>query len=717
MKNYTSIIYKFKPFLIVFIVISIILSLIGLFKVNINTDFAVFGTNDSKYEQTLEELNQSFGNLEQFIIVVEHDSFDETVKDDLQKIQNELSNVPHVLQIEGVAPSEIYINGSLVTFEDATPDMMLTYYENFEEFSPMIKKDGMYYSTFTVFIDEEFSTKEMNDCEDILSKELYDSYISGDIYSQVKISDYILRILLILPPLAMLTILLVFRWKMGGFKPTIFSVLPAGIGSLWTLGLVGWFGGEASILTAVAPIFIIVIGSADGLHFMSHFQDSKLEGDTTFDSITKTLQIVGIPMIITTLTSMVGFLSLLSMNTDSIVDLAIYSSIGIFLAGVATWLILPLILSNEIDVLPKSKKERQSHLENILKKVWGIPSFLVIGMIVLLFLFGYGKINNEFDMLMVYKESTVVSKNAEKVKEVYGGNIPLYIFVKSEEDIITLASKNEIDQFSESLLELDYVTKVVNPYRLLDITFGNEIPNDVVLNNLYSQISVSPTSPIHNLMNSDESKIRLLVFTDNLENKTLLDLETFVSSYDNISISGIQYLLMDLNTSVNTMQLNSILLAITVVFIMMMISLRSIKISFISTLPIIITVLCLYGFLGITQIPLNITTVMIFSITIGVGIDYAVHFSSVYQYYKKQGLNNNEAINLAYKNSSRPIITNALGISLGLSIMMLSPLTIHFNVSILMWVSMIISVFVTLTFIPTILSFDKGGHHAKENVL
>jgi predicted RND superfamily exporter protein len=167
----------------------------------------------------------------------------------------------------------------------------------------------------------------------------------------------------------MLTILLVFRWKMGGLKPTIFSVLPAGIGSLWTLGLVGWFGGEASILTAVAPIFIIVIGSADGLHFMSHFQDSKLEGDTTFDSITKTLQIVGIPMIITTLTSMVGFLSLLSMNTDSIVDLAIYSSIGIFLAGVATWLILPLILSNEIDVLPKSKRERKNHLENILKKV------------------------------------------------------------------------------------------------------------------------------------------------------------------------------------------------------------------------------------------------------------------------------------------------------------------------------------------------------------
>ena len=144
MKNYTNLIYKFKPLFVIFIVISIVFSIIGLFKVNINTDFAVFGTNDSKYEQTLEELNQSFGKLEQFIIVVEHDYYDETVKDDLQKIQDELSNVPHVLQIEGVAPKQIFINGSIVNYEDVSSDMMLTYYENFEEFSPLILKVGKF---------------------------------------------------------------------------------------------------------------------------------------------------------------------------------------------------------------------------------------------------------------------------------------------------------------------------------------------------------------------------------------------------------------------------------------------------------------------------------------------------------------------------------------------------------------------------------------------
>jgi predicted RND superfamily exporter protein len=140
---------------------------------------------------------------------------------------------------------------------------------------------------------------------------------------------------------------------------------------------------------------------------------------------------------------------------------------------------------------------------------------------------------------------------------------------------------------------------------------------------------------------------------------------------------------------------------------MLILTLKSFKIALYSLLPIIITTASLYGFLGLSQIPLNITTVIIFSITIGVGIDYAVHFSSVYKYYLKETKDNSLAIDMAYQNSSRPIIANALGISLGLSVLILSPLTIHFNISVLMWVSMIVSVVLTLTLLPFI--FQIGG--------
>ena len=145
---------------------------------------------------------------------------------------------------------------------------------------------------------------------------------------------------------------------------------------------------------------------------------------------------------------------------------------------------------------------------------------------------------------------------------------------------------------------------------------------------------------------------------------------------------------------------------------MLVVTLRSFKVAFYSLIPIILTVVSLYGFLGLSQIPLNITTVIIFSITIGVGIDYAVHFSSVYKYYLKETNNNRLAIDMAFKNSSRPIIANAVGISLGLSSLVFSPLTIHFNVSMLMWVSMIVSVVLTLTLLPFIFGLRKDDFNA-----
>ena len=348
MNIYTDFIYKYKKLLFVFLILYTIFSVFGILKLQLNTDFALFSTNDSVYERRITDLEETFGTLNQIILLVEHDEFNDAIFSDLYDIQRSLENVDNVTQIQGVAPETIMVAGAPMNSTDVSSAQLLNYFSSFQQFSPLIEVDGVYYSSFTIFIGDDFNQVEIREIEDILAQYDYNNYISGDTYNQSKITDYIIKILLILPPLALLTILLVFRWQMGAFKPTLLSVLPAGIGSLWTLGIVGWLGNEVSMLTAVVPIFIIVIGSADGLHFMSHFQDSKIEGLDNKEALNKTLKIVGIPMIVTTLTSMAGFLSLLSMSTSSVIDLAIFSALGILLAGVATWYVLPLVLSNNI---------------------------------------------------------------------------------------------------------------------------------------------------------------------------------------------------------------------------------------------------------------------------------------------------------------------------------------------------------------------------------
>ena len=712
MKKYTDFIYNKKLILRLTFVLLILLSIIGVTKIKLNTDFASFSPDQSIYQDRLDETEEIFGVLNQLIIIVEVDETNRVTLDDMNSLQIDLSSIEHISYVQGAAPEVLNLDGSPTFFVDIPAEVVINYYANFGDFAPLKITDESNYFVYTLFIDETFTSQNIDDIEDTLEEYDYTSYISGDSYNQLKITDYIIRILLILPPLALIIIFLVFRWQMGGMKPTLLSVLPAGVGSIWTFGIIGWIGNEVSILTAVVPIFIIVIGSADGLHFMSHYQDSKESGMKDKDAMISTLRLVGIPMIVTTLTSMAGFLSLLTISTSSIRDLSLYSSVGILLAGVATWFVLPLILAHGLNVSKKSKEKSRLDIAKGLRKLSGIPSIILVITIVIITVFSFSNINNEFNMLMVYKDSTIVAKNAEKVSEVNGGSIPLYISIETSTNVITIDSSNEVQSVVDALLGLDEVNKVVNPFELVNIIYGSqnvgEVPNDIVLNNLYTTLTTDPNSTIHNLISKDENIVRLLVFPKNLENNTLEVIEETVDSLGlKTSVTGVQYLMKDLNDSISKMQINSIFLALGVVLTMMIVTLKSFRIAIYSLIPIVITVVSLYGFLGISSIPLNITTVIIFSITIGVGIDYAVHFSSVYRFYFMETGNKKLAIDKAYNNSSRPIITNALGISLGLSILVFSPLTIHFNVSVLMWVSMMVSVILTLTILPFIFSLGR----------
>ncbi len=703
MKSYVNLLLKYrKKFLLLLIIVNIV-AVIGVFRINFDTDFAIFSTKTSVHQELLDKTDETFGGLSQIVILLEDETFTKEDVVFLSEFQTFLGNNSNVLAVQGNSPESIVIENQVIEFIDLSPEVILRFNESLGEFSNIHVKDSIYYQ-FTVFIEDDFSRSDIKDIEKYLSELDYEFYIAGDFYNQVKIIDYILFILMFLPPLTIILILLVFKMQIGSMKATVLSIVPAGLGALWTMGLIGYIGREVSILSAVVPIFIIVIGSADGLHFMSHIQDAKSEGESEKGAITTTLKMVGIPMIVTTITSMIGFLSLLSMNTSSVVDLAIYAAIGIMFAGIATWFALPLALVGGMKGLDKREITRFD-ISKYIKRIWGLPSFITVVLIVVLSILFIPKINNEFNMLMIYKGNTEVRENSDKILEVTGGSIPLYFVIESE-NILTIEAMDNSYKLESSLYSNGAV-KIINPYRMLNVigaSMGGEIDSDAKLQQIYSVITTNPATPVNSLMNITENMTRLLVFPNDFENDTLSSMEQLTDS--NSYLTGVQYLMKDLNEGIGNMQFKSIVIALGAVFAMLLLTLRSFKIAIASLLPIIITVLTVYGFLGITGISLNITTTIIFSITIGVGIDYAVHFSSIYKEYLKHG-NSKFATEKAFKYTSRPVIANALGISVGLSILMASPLQIHFNVSVLMWVSMIMSVFVTLTILPFIFNRSK----------
>ncbi|XMB87198.1 MMPL family transporter [Mycoplasmatota bacterium WC44] len=712
MKPYVTFINKFKkPLFLLFFLLNII-SIFGITKLNISTDFTIFMPNESVHKEYLDEMNSYFKSDEQMIFMIDYNEINIENLESIFILDDYLSSFTSIEFLNSPALEVLYIDGEIdetdvVNFEN--------YLKSLNELSPVIEKDGKYHAMFVAFINEEFNNDDLTSIREYLSDNDYRYSISGNKYSEMEILNFIIKIVIIFPPLALLLILFVFRLQMRSMNATLLSVLPAGIGSLWTMGLLGLLGNELSLVTVLAPIFTIVIGSADGLHFMSHMQESEEEGNSRFDSTVKTLKMVGIPMIITTITSVFGFLSLIAMKSDSIMALATSASIGITFAGIATWYILPLLLSNNIDISIKSISRRNRDLSSYLKKLWGKRIVILTVALLAGSLFISQYIKSEFNMLMIYKDNTEIQQNFKQITAINDGSLPLYVYFKTDDDILGRNSYLFAEELSNKLLKSNAVFRVNNGYSMIQLVnekmSGNhEYPeNEMIAKNIFNVLTKPGAGvPITEFISTNDKVFKIMIFPKNQSNETLTEIEKIVVDSSNTDytakVTGVQYVMKDLNDVIIKSQIITVLLAIAFVFILLLISMKSFILALISLVPIASTTVMLFGFLAVTGISLNVVTATMFSISIGVGIDYAVHFSSIFKELKKDS-EVDDAIESTFKYCSRPIIANATGIAIGLSVLILSPLTIHTYLSSLMWFSMIICLVLSLSLLPTILKW------------
>lgn len=678
MKRYIDFIYKFqKPLLVLFILINIT-AIIGVFNLKIETNFDIFKIEGSIFQKHLDTLAEEFPTSDQMIVMIEDVDLQPEKVADFETFLNTMTNISYFKGID-----------TKIDLPLPTPIDL-----DIEELSAIKTIDGKTYGIITIFPAESFGFSDLKAIESHLEDASLTFYIGGDLYMQNKIFDYLLFILILIPPSAMFILFNIFRIQMKSIKGTILSVLPAGIAALWTLGFAGLFGKDISILTVLAPIFTIIIGSADGLHFISHVQEHLEDGHNMRVSLEKSLKMVGVPMIITTVTSVVGFASLIFMNTKAIYDLAIYASIGIALAGFATWFIVPLV--NSFEHLDIRKKKSNLSLDINFKKMWGIPSYVITLLLLAVSIFTIPLINTEFNQLMMYKDYTEVSKSFEKIVAVNGGAIPIFALVGHDGNPFDPAVALEVAAFSNELTDNSHISKVISLYEIVDIV-KTKLPagapfNPDLLKNL----------EIYNEMVSD-NYVKLIIFPKDLNNDTIESIINIADGYEGIELAGTQLTMYELNQSMVKDQKNSLMIAFTLVFLSLLISLKHFLPSLIAMVPILVTTVFLFAFLGMTGISLNLFTTTLFSITIGVGIDYAIHYTSIFKMYHNEGLSSAEAVEKAYGFSSRPIIANALGFSIGLSVLLLSPLKVHFYVSALMWVSMVLSSFLSLSLLPTLL--------------
>jgi hypothetical protein len=707
--------------IIVLVVILNIVALASFFRFKLDTDFVSFFTSGNPKAEEFDRLNEKYQTGETISVLIEQD--DSLLdKENLQKVfrlQKEIEELDGISQVQSFIPPEVSLMGHVIQVDekfierhsDILEDFIRERYFRREQFLSSDESMG----TLVVNLELDATAGEVVEALEgiVQNEEGLTVSLAGNEIIKGTLWYYLIRIIFVLPPCAIGLVLLIFFLIIRNRKFTIMAIIPAGLGALWTIGTIFWSGQGLNLVTIISPIFVIVMGAADGLHYTSHFMDNMNRYSDRRQLTVETLRFVGMPIFLTSITTMAGFASLTWTEVLPMRQMGIFVSLGIGYAGVLSLFFLPAVLSR-LKLPSEPPQVQESRLSRLVltasrHRAPIVISFLAIMVISAFYIPRLEVVSNQ---LMFFKEDSQIRQTFDKVEKHFGGALPLTAEIVSDRGIDSLRDYDFADEILDTERELERLPGMQSAVSLFDMVGGiNEMitgqgdypENPQFIQRLLTQID---DEDLETWVSDDG--LRMMIRTEDLDSVDIGRLEDFVAEHPDIRlITGMPVLFDEMNKLVVQSQIRSLGLALALIFIMLLVTIRKVGAALVAMLPLIITIAAILSMLSISGFNLNILTATMSAIAVGVGVDYSIHLISGIYYFRKRGLGNIESVNSALSSLSRPILANAFGLAIGLSVLFFSPLRIHMQVAYVMWVAMVVSSMAALLLIPIFYSRRK----------
>jgi len=714
MERIAGFIYDKSRLIIVLVVILNIVALASFFRFQLDTDFLSLFTAGNPRAEEYDRLNEKYQIGEAISVLIEQDDslLDEENLQNVLRLQEDIEEIDGIFQVRSFIPSEISVRGHIFQVDETFIDRHSDLLEDFIEDNYFLTEQFLSYDTSkgTIIVNLELDASAgdvVESLEEIVqSEESLTLSLAGNEIIKDTLWNYLIRIIFILPPCAFILVLLVFFSILRNRKFTILSIIPAGLAALWTFGTIFWSGQELNLVTAISPIFIVVIGSAYGLHYVSHFMDNVPRYSDRRQLTIETLRMVGTPIFLATITTMAGFASLTWAEVLPMRQMGIFVTLGIGYAGFLALFFLPAVLSRA-KLPPEPLQVRESRLARLVLEAAKHRALIVVAFlaIVVVSTFNIPGLEVVSNQLMFFKEGSEIRQTFDKVEKYFGGALPLTAEIVADRGIDTLRDYNFADEILDTERELERIPGVKSATSLFDMIVG--------LNEAITGRDDYPESPLiiqRLLMQIDDEDLetwisddglRMMIRTEDLDSVDIDRLEDFVAEHPDIRVvSGMPVLFDEMNKLVVQSQIRSLGLALVLIFIMLLVTIRKLKAALVALIPIVITITAIMGMLVISKFYLNVLTANLSAISIGVGVDYSIHLIHGIYFFRKRGLGSIDSVNSALSSLSRPILANAFGLAIGLSILFFSPLRIHMQVASVMWVAMVVSSMAALLLIP-----------------
>jgi len=553
-------------------------------------------------------------------------------------------------------------------------------------------------------------------------------YYGGSPMMITSISHLISSDLIRLLPVAFLLITLVLYLGFRSVRGVVVPLLTATISIIWVIGIMALAGAEMSMVTNNIPIVLLAIGTAYAIHVLNRIDQVKEDLNR---AIITALTYVFVPVILAALTTITGFFSFIfGSYLTMIMDFGLYTAIGTFIALILSLFFVPAMIS-AFSWKNREKTSReietgrtffsvyfQTPLKNLLFKhpktvlaSWILITLANIGGIFL--------IQRNVDVRNYFRKDNPTRVAEDIMTEKFGGTRPVFVLfkgdVQSPEFLNTMIRTGE---YMKQHPEVAGTQSVADLIVDLNGAFGEgrEIPDEKEkIEQLWFLLDGNENMQKLVSENLDEAIIISRFLSS--ENNERKEFKSYMSSFiaDNstedctIEITGMPFIELTMDRSLIKSQLASLLIAIIVVIIIISSILRSFSSGIYAAIPIISTIIILFGLMGYTGVPLNIATVLVASIAMGIGIDYSVHVITHFNSALKAGETIAGALEETIGISGKAIIINVTSVSAGFLVLLFSEMVPLQYFGLLIFLSMVGSGLSALTLLPVILILAHRG--------
>ncbi len=550
------------------------------------------------------------------------------------------------------------------------------------------------------------------------------------------------------------TLWFVFRnliWIIVPISSCFFSVIIM----MGLLGLLGW---KVTVISSNFIALMLILTMAMNIHMSTRFLQLKknFPSKNNFEIISLTTSKMFWPILYTVLTTILAFLSLIFSEIKPIIDFGWMMTFGLITSFIITFTLLPTLLSFTSTGNISLKKEQNSKITSILGSISlnnKFTIFSVTGIIVVLSVIGISKLEVENSFINYFDKNTEIYKGMKLIDEELGGTTPLEVILKfpkkeekkSEEDDEFEDWEDEEDTNDEKYwFTKDKIDRIASVHNYLDslpqvgkvLSFSSIVDVATQLNNnkplgtlemgvLYSKIPESIKTEIidpYLSIENNEARISLRIIDsqenlrrNDLINKINFDLKNELGlEKDDYKLAGVLILFNNLLQSLFKSQILTLGLVMIGIFSMFIVLFRNIKLSLIGVVPNFIAAFFILGIIGLLEIPLDMMTITIAAITIGIAVDNSIHY--IYRF--KEEFNKlkdyNKTLKTCHSTVGVAILNTSITIVFGFSILVLSKFipTIYFGM--FTGLAMLLAMISVLTLLPALILIVKPfGKDAK----